>query len=93
MAISNLVHESNVSGNLIVRKTDEAKRTDSVLQRDKHLEERSEVWRFCVKQRRLYHITLQELPGTSPNVSSQHERATMDVNLLGKKQLISVTLL
>ena len=39
---------------------------------------RSEVWRF------LYHITLQEFPWTSPNVSSQHERATVNVHLQGK---------
>ena len=32
-----------------------------------------------------YHITLQELPRTSPNVSSKHERPTVDVNLFNKQ--------
>ena len=35
--------------------------------------------------RNKYHITLQELPRTSPNVSSKHERPTVDVNLFNKK--------
>ena len=35
---SHLVHESNVSSNLIVRQAEEAKRTHSVLQGYKHLQ-------------------------------------------------------
>ena len=35
--------------------------------------------------RNKYHITLQELPRTSPNVSSKHERPTVDVNLFNKQ--------
>ena len=46
----------------------------------------SEVWSLKVldQKRRPYHFAFQELPRTSPNVSSQHERPTMDVDLLKK---------
>ena len=51
------------------------------------------VWTLKVfgQKWRLYHVTLQELPGSSPNVSSQHERPTVDVNLL-ERQLIALSL-
>ena len=50
VAISNLVHESNVSTNFIVRKAEEAKRTHSVLQGDEHLSDSTsgEVWSLKV---------------------------------------------